>query len=171
MGNIKLGTKEVSIGDILLAVGGLIMFICLFLTWAKYTVNFGLGPASTTNISGLNFLKGEFGGLTGVDYAFVSKIPLIAAILGILAIVAAVLPMFLAGNPGKITKHVGSTLAIIAFVFCLIALIKCGSTSIINGTHVGAESCARGVGCILAFIASIVAAAGGILNVVESIKK
>lgn len=177
MANIKLGNKEMTLGDILMAVGGLIMFICLFLTWSKITAT-GIGSGNTSwNITGINFLNGNFQEYS-VKYVFIAKAPLIAAIIGILAIAAAVVPMFAEGKPRRIIRHVGAALSIVAFVFCLLFMIKGGKFDIIsdatdsityNSIKVMFDmefwTMKLAFGSILALIASILATAGGILNI------
>lgn len=173
MGNVKIGNMEISIGDLVLFVGGLLMLISIFLTWTVIDPAVG----SNTNVSGMNLISGKIDD-TSAAISFLGKAPLFMLIFGIIAMILAALPLFKVDVPAL--KIVGAVAALIGLIFAILYLTVGGGAGLYTGSDKDAAEAAiklalikmsLGFGAYFALIASIVATVGGALNVIPMFKK
>ena len=176
MGNVKIGNMEISIGDLLLMLGGLVMLIAVFLSWSTYSAVVLTGWRDV-GISGMDLISGKLDG-NSVSYAFLGKAPLFALIFGIAAIVLGALPLFKVDNKG--IKIAGAVVALLALIFIIMYMIVGGGANLFSGDDktlvenaikAGVVKVKLAFGSIMALIAAIVATAGGIMNVLPVLKK
>ncbi len=163
--DVKIGSMNVSIWSILLIIGGLLAFIGMFLDYV--VIDYYL---DTEGISGLDLVsEDDYGGLT-----YLSKFPLVIGILGLLSLVAAVLPMFVKGQD-KIFTIAGALFAVVAVVLAIWFFVQGVGPGLFEEGLVRAffenaeDKITAGIGLYLALVGSIVAAVGGILNLKEAL--
>ena len=178
MENLKVGNMEIAIPNLLLMIGGLLMIIMVFLAWVKVTVDGGWLGSDSEVVSGLDLILGKHDGDTIEDLSFIAKMPLLMLLTGIAALVLGALPMFGVDNNG--IKIAGAVVAILAVIFGLLFLIMGASENLFTGDAKDAykEAIKAGwvkmslqFGSIAGFIAAIIAAVGGVLNVLPVLKK
>lgn len=177
MENLKVGNMEIAIPNLLLMIGGLLMIIMVFLAWVKVTIDLGIVSESEV-VSGLDLITGKHDGDKIEDLSFIAKMPLLMLITGIAALVLGALPMFGVDNNG--IKIAGAVVAILAVIFGLLFLIMGASENLFTGDakdfykeaiKAGGIKMSLQFGSIVGFIAAIVAAVGGVLNVIPVLKK
>lgn len=172
MGNVKIGNMEISLGDLLLLIGGLVMLISVFLAWTKMDPVLG----DVYNVSGMDIISGKLDG-DSVSYSFLGKAPLFMLILGIVAIVLAVLPLAKIDMPA--IKIAGAVVALLGLIFAILYLTVGGGSGLFSGDDKDLIDVAikLGLKMSIAFgayfglIGALVATAGGVLNVLPVFKK
>ena len=176
MTNVKIGNMEISLGDLLLIIGGLVMLISAFLAWSVYSTP-TLTGWKDYNIGGMEIISGKIDG-TSISYSFLAKAPLFMLIFGIVAIVLAALPLFKIDAPA--IKIIGAVVALLGLIFAILFMTVGGGASLFAGDDkdatellikAGVLKMKVAYGAIIALIASIVATVGGVLNVVPIFKK
>lgn len=165
--DVKIGSMNVSIWTILLVIGGLLAFIGMFLDYIVVTVDLFV-TTETEGLTGLDLLdtEDEYGA-----FSYVAKFPLVIGIVGILALLSGILPMFVKGQD-KVFTIAGAVLAIVAVVLAIWFFVQGVGDGLFVDEWAQAmwgDSLSAGVGLYLALVGSIVAAVGGILNLKEAL--
>ena len=176
MDNLKIGNLEIPLGSLLLMLGGLIMLISVFLNWTQLYVDAGVFGSDTTNITGLDIISGKCDGKS-ISYAFLAKAPLFMLIFGILAIVLAALPLFKIDMPA--IGIAAAVVALLGLIFAILFLTVGGGANLCTGDDKDAMQLFIDLGgkikiqfgAYLALIGSLIATAGGALNVIPMFKK
>ncbi len=166
--DVKIGSMNVSIWTILLVIGGLLAFIGMFLDYVVMTIEVPFLGSETEGLTGLDLLdtEDEYGA-----FSYVAKFPLVIGIVGILALLSGVLPMFVKGQD-KVFTIAGAVLAIVAVVLAIWFFVQgVGDGLFVDEWAQAAfgDTLSAGVGLYLALVGSIVAAVGGILNLKEAL--
>lgn len=167
--DVKIGSMNVSIWSILLIIGGLLAFIGMFLDYVVMTIDLGFLGSESEGFTGLDLLdtdEDEYGALS-----FVSKFPLVIGIVGILALLSGVLPMFVKGQD-KVFTIAGAVFAVVAVVLAIWFFVQgVGPGLFVDEPmqELFGDTLSAGVGLYLALVGSIVAAVGGILNLKEAL--
>ena len=164
--DVKIGSMNVSIWTILLIIGGLLAFIGMFLDYVVMTIDLGFLGSESEGFTALDLLdsdEDEYGALS-----FVSKFPLVIGIVGILALLSGVLPMFVKGQD-KVFTIAGAVFAVVLAIWFFVQGVGPGLFVDEPMQELFGDTLSAGVGLYLALVGSIVAAVGGILNLKEAL--
>lgn len=163
---VQIGGKSVSIGNILLIVGGILALISFFLGWVNYETSIGI-PGLNTSWSSDPFTGSD---LMGLEHSsFVAYMPLLVLIFGIIAIVTAILPMFM-DVPQKTISIVQLVVGVLIVVFALIFVLMGGGSGLYSGDaaevvkgmiDTGVLRMPLQIGCYLGLIGGVLALVGG----------
>ncbi|MGN1044770.1 MAG: hypothetical protein ACI4Q9_02285 [Candidatus Methanomethylophilaceae archaeon] len=171
MNTIKMGKVEVSIGDLLIYIGALVVIISIFLSYLDAT---SLGD--TASSTGIDVITGK--DVDASDLSFVHFAPLFTLIFAIIGAIAAVLPMFTKGIDAKILAFIEVGAFAIAAIFAIVFVAMGAGPDLYVGTardaikaliDSGILKQSLGVGAYLGLIASIVGVIGAGINVKENL--
>lgn len=163
----RIGKKKtISVWSIVALVGGAFAIIAFFLQWLSVS---DFGGAETFRVTGIDLLLGKLNG-TDVTYSFVSKLPLIIALLSVLIIVISLLPTFIRKDFQM--SYLLTAVSAITLILCIVFMIVGLRSSLFSDdwkTYAEAASVtyAIGAGAVMATIGSIMATVGGALNIKE----
>lgn len=160
-----MDVKNINLLELVGILGAAVMVIGVFLTWGVVDITAVIGDR-TMEWSGWDIYQHVDGISTDADYA-----PLIALVCGILALITAIVPMFL-GNEKysdvfKILNLVVTVLGIIA-VICM-AVFYSGFVDSVGIEGMVMSSADVGGGFWLCMIGGIITVVGGILPIVNKL--
>lgn len=159
-----MDVKNINLLELVGILGAIVMIVGVFLTWGTAEISTALG-SGTMEWSGWDIYNHVDDISTDYDYA-----PLVALVCGILALIAAIVPMFLSSdNYGNIFKIMNLAVLIIGLVAVVcMALFYTNFVDSFNAAGV-TGTMTVGTGFWLCMIGGVITVIGGILPIVNKL--
>lgn len=168
MASSKFGKNNVSIGSLLIIVGAVIAIISIFLAYVKFDYTI----LEDVSYTGLDVIKGW----GDVELSFVHWAPLVTALGAGIALIMAVLPLFMktAAN-GRVLSIIAAVLMLVATVFSIIFVVQGAGPGLFAGDWaelykgmietLKTLTMSLGMGAYMGVVGSVVGLIGAALNV------
>ncbi len=159
-----MNTKDINLLELVGIIGAIIMVVSVFLIWGIVEVTSGTGIL-TMDWSGWEIFNKEADMTTDAYYA-----PVIALVCGILAIISAIVPMFMT-KPELAYIFDIMNMAVIVLGVIAIVCMAVFYNSFVDSVDIGMtiESAKVGTGFWLCLAGGIITVVGGILPVIRKL--